>query len=649
MTKTLSVDRTAPHTTVITSPTGWTNGQVTVTLTASDATSGLVATYYQVGTGPSHTYTAPFTVSAATRITYWSTDVAGNKEGDQQLTPQIDLTKPVTSSADLAADGSSDWQPGPASVTLVRTDSQSGVASTSYQIDSLAPQTYTHAFTITAEGSHKITYSSTDRAGNQEDPQYGWVNIDSVAPTSSDGGLLQSSATSGWRTGPQSVTLSALDASSGMTGGQAAIDYSIDGISQPAYSAAFTVAGEGSHTVSYYAVDAAGNVEKPAHVGYVNIDTTAPVTTSDGLVTAGDTGYVHDAQQVTLSASDLGSGMTGGKAATYYTDTVGGAAATPQAYVGPFTVSGVGSHTITYYSVDALGNTETVKSGYVNIVPDQALVTLVSPRLAADDHSGWLPSASVTVTLTTSGGGGNITTQYSTDGGATWAPYTGPFSVAGQGAHRIDYRSRDDVGDGWSLSSGYANIDTVGPTTNAVGPTTPQRAAATVRFSANDALSGYAATYYNIDGTGAKSGATAIVPALANHKADGVHTITYYSMDLAGNAGPSGKISVTIDTVRPLFDLRGAKSVSVRKGSFLSLRYRSRDVGGACKLVLTFSTKVHKKTVKTTYTVSAKRVTKWQSSKLRLKLAKGAYTVKLQLSDPAGNLSLVKAMHVTVK
>jgi hypothetical protein len=653
-TKTLAIDSKAPITTAATDPSVWTKGTVQVTLSADDttaglATSGLDAIWYQIGNGPATAYSGPITAADATQITYWSTDKAGNEEAHNTITPQIDSTAPVTTSADLAVGPDDDWQPStassPATVTLDATDDQSGVDTTTYQIDSQAPQTYTGPISITDEGSHKVTFYSTDAVGNREAPQSGYVNVDSVAPTSSATGL-QVDGTTGWQNDAQSVTLTASDAGSGMTGGQAGIFYSLDGSTYSAYTGPFTVKTEGSNQVSYYAVDAAGNPET-AHSGFVNIDTTPPVTTAAGLVDVSDGGYIHDSQQVTLTAADSCSGTTGGEAATWYTDSVDGAAATAVAYTGPFTVSGVGSHTITYYSVDALGNAETAQVGYVNILPDQALVTLAS-GLAADGHSGWLATRSANVSLRTSGGGGTITTEYRVEGGQ-WLAYTSPFSVTGDGSHRVDYRSSDSVGDPWSQSTGYVNIDTVGPVTVVAGPTTPQRATTTVRFSASDAQSGVAATYYNIDGGSSKTGTTAVVPALANHKADGGHTISYYSVDNAGNTGPTQQFKVTIDTTRPVLALRGATSVTVRKGRYLALRYRSRDAGGACKLVLTFSHKVHTKVVKTTFTISAKRVSSWQSSKLRLKLAKGAYTVKLQLRDLAGNLSAAKTMRVTVK
>ena len=631
-TLTPQIDTTAPVTTAATDPSGWTNGKVDVTLTATDAGgSGVATTYYRIGDGDSQAYTGPITASDATPITYWSTDKAGNEEAHNTLTPQIDTLAPVTT----AATDPSGWTNGSVQVTLTASDKGgSGVATTYYRIGDGDAQTYSGP--ITATDATPITYWSTDKAGNEEAPNTLTPQIDTTPPVTTTADLAvgpdddwQASTASD----PATVTLAATDDQSGV----ATTTYQID-----------DQAPQGSNQVWYYAVDAAGNLET-AHSGFVNIDTTPPVTTATGLVAVSDGGYIHGSQQVTLTAVDSGSGMTGGKAATWYTDTVGDTTPTPKPYTGtPFTVSGVGTHTITYYSVDALGNAETVQTGYVNILPDQALVTLAS-GLADNDHSGWLTTGSADVSLSTSGGGGTITTQYRVDDGPQWLAYTGPFSVAGDGSHRVDYRSSDNVGDGWSQSTGYVNIDTVGPATVVTAPTTPQRATVTVRFSGTDSLSGYSTTFSKVDGGKWSAGPTAVVTALASHKADGVHTISYYSMDVAGNAGPTGQVKVTIDTRRPALTLRGATKVTVRKGRFLALRYRSVDAGGACKLVLTFSRKVPGKAVKTSFTISARRVSSWQSSKLRLKLAKGAYAVKLQLRDLAGNLSAVKTMRVTVK
>jgi lipoprotein-anchoring transpeptidase ErfK/SrfK len=88
-------------------------------------------------------------------------------------------------------------------------------------------------------------------------------------------------------------------------------------------------------------------------------DVTAPVTTAGGLQVDGHSGWRNKAQTVTLKSYDNGSGV----AATYFV-LDGGA---PQTYSGPFSVATAGSHSMTYWSVDAVGNAEAKRTGYVNI------------------------------------------------------------------------------------------------------------------------------------------------------------------------------------------------------------------------------------------------------------------------------------------
>ena len=78
---------------------GWyTSTSVDVTLTASDATSGVAGTYYTVDGGGQQSYAgSPFAVSGdgIHHVDFWSVDAAGNTESANSITVKIDSVAPA--------------------------------------------------------------------------------------------------------------------------------------------------------------------------------------------------------------------------------------------------------------------------------------------------------------------------------------------------------------------------------------------------------------------------------------------------------------------------------------------------------------------------------------------------------------------------
>lgn len=94
--------------------------------------------------------------------------------------------------------------------------------------------------------------------------------------------------------------------------------------------------------------------------------------------------------------------------------------------------------------------------------------------------------------------------------------------------------------------------DTTPPTTTDNAPAAWQNADTTVTLTAADGDgSGVAATHYSVDGGPDQVGTTVTIAAPADHSNDGTHTITYYSVDNAGNAETPHSTTVRIDTTPP--------------------------------------------------------------------------------------------------
>jgi len=153
-------------------------------------------------------------------------------------------------------------------------------------------------------------------------------------------------------------------------------------------------------------------------------DVNAPTTSASTNGSSGDNGwYISDAS-LTLSASDLGSGVDN---IAYSLD--GGSWTT---YSGPVTISTDGVHTIQYRSTDNNQNTEGAKTVTVK-------VDKTAPTSSAVKNG-----SAVTLNVTDAVSGLN-STMYRVNGGS-WQTYSGVFEVTGAGNNTIEYYSTDNAG-----------------------------------------------------------------------------------------------------------------------------------------------------------------------------------------------------------
>ena len=200
---TIKIDSTAPSTSAslqgMQGSGGWfTSSSVSVTLSATDAASGVAATYYSIDGAPRQEYAgSAFSVTGdgMHHISFFSVDMAGNTESVNNSTIKIDSVTPSTSIGLSGTEGTNGWYTGDVTVTLAATDATSGVGGIYYTLDGGARQLYTAPFPVSGDEIHLLQYGSVDIAGNQEALHTQDIKIDTTPPTLTVSGAQTYAAT----------------------------------------------------------------------------------------------------------------------------------------------------------------------------------------------------------------------------------------------------------------------------------------------------------------------------------------------------------------------------------------------------------------------------------------------------------------------
>jgi Bacterial Ig-like domain/Chitobiase/beta-hexosaminidase C-terminal domain len=612
----ISLDNVAPATTITTSPAGpdgtnawFRQSTVTFTLSASDASSGVVSRFYKLDGGSTQTYTGTVTLSTQGdhTIAYWSTDNAGNAES--QNTTHIKLDNVVPSTTDNTASIGNGWKTSNQTVTLTPTDATSGVAVTYATTDGSTPTTgsaQTTSIGLTTDGLYTVKYFSVDNAGNSEAVKTGTqIRIDKTAPTvdsavvanttSNNPGLKRTAAyvvyanASDNLSGVSTVTANV----SALTSGQTAVTLSacasactIAGVTYGYKSAALTAnTTDGTKSWSVTATDAATNSSGATSFS-VNVDDTAPTiagnviassaTDKAGFVRAGGGYYVYanvsDASpssgiaSVTASVSQLTTGATAIALATSGGPwTIGG---TSYAYrsalqtVGASVTAGNKNSAITV--TDNATNTAT-GTNFATTVDNTAPTTTAVSSPAAN-AAGW-DNANTTVTLTgTDASAGVDTITYSATGAqpistTTVSASSASVVISTAGTTTISFNALDNAGNVESTKTATVNLDKTVPTAGAFAIPSPIKNGQALTNAATDDLSGVAGvSYYYCSGTctpspGTLAGTGTTGPnysfAWSSQPADGTYTVVARVTDVAGNSTDSSPQTTTIDNTAP--------------------------------------------------------------------------------------------------
>ena len=666
---TLSFDTTPPSVTSSEdSDSAWHDHDVTVTLSPTDTGgSDVDKTQYRLhgsGTwldtaGDSFTATAAGN-NGAVVYDYRALDNAGNASAIASFKLSFDTTLPSVTSSE---DSDSAWHDHDVTVTLSPVDpSGSGIDHTEYSTDSGSTwQTASgDQFTVPAgsngsnDGSHAYLYRAVDNAGNVSATGSCTVNIDTTVPT------VTSSADhdSGWNGHDVTVSLTSSDQGGSdlddvqyrPAGTTTWLDGSGGSFSVPAPADG---SNDGVHPYEYQATDGSGNVTQGTCA--VRIDTQPPVTNVEVAHddTSGDV-------TITFQPSDLGSGMSGGLAATQYQVDGGAWQTGTQLVLRPLTDgSNDGAHTVTYKSADSLGHVEITRTATVYLTAvgggNGTPTPTYTPQTAVLGLNGIWRNTTADLSFHAyedPSGPGIKRTEYSLDDGQTWTPGTSlmidaPADHTNDGPHLVCYRSIDKADTTEPTQIAVVGIDTRKPTTTVRGASIAwRRTPLALAFSASDPVpsSGIVRIEYSTSGGNswtARDGLTV--------SAKGVTSVLYRAVDDAGNVGDTRTTSVRIDLSRPW--TQGHASAG-KRGKRIALHFRIADAKPSCgsARVTIIVRNAHGKVV------ARYRPTRWFKTntrvvyRARVELARGTYRFSARATDRAGNVqSKALAGRLTVR
>ncbi len=256
---------------------GWYSSSVDLKLAASDNENGIGVekTLYSLNDEIWKTYSENLIVSIEEehKISFQSSDKAGNVEDAKEVIFQIDKTFPATTATVSGTEGDEGWFISDVNVKLTANDSASGISKIEYSLnDGETYKGYEEEILVSKEGTSEMLYRSIDKAGNVEDGKILALKIDKTAPST----VVYASGLRGEDYWYRSNVTVALDGNDNVSGYKTSY-YSVDnGENYIEYIDPITLKAEGEHKILYYSIDIAGNIEEKKDIE-IRIDKTSPV------------------------------------------------------------------------------------------------------------------------------------------------------------------------------------------------------------------------------------------------------------------------------------------------------------------------------------------------------------------------------------
>jgi MYXO-CTERM domain-containing protein len=532
-----TVDVTAPTVAVTTPAEGSSTNDTTPTYSGTVEAGATVVitvdgTVLGNATVTGNTWTFTPTVPLAEgphTVTATATDTAGNSASDSNdfivdtLAPAVEVTTP--------AEGSSTNDSTPAYSGTVEAGATVVIMVDGVVLGNATVTGTTWAFTPTvplAEGSHTVTATATDVAGNSASDSNTFT-VDLTAPAVSVTTPAEGSSTN-----------DTTPAYSGTVEAGATVIITVDGVvlgnatvTGTTWTFTPTVPlAEGPHTVMATATDAAGNSASDSNT--FTVDTTAPA--APVVNTPADGATLSDNTPTYSGTAEPGSTVTvivdGAAVGTTTADSSGNWSFTP--------VTGLtnGEHTVAATATDAAGNVSPQSNTNTFTVdatiPAAPVITGPPNNTVTNDTTPTItgtapPNSTVTVIID-----GNPAGTVTSDAAGNWT-FT-PTTPLADGPHDFTAVTTNNAGNASSPSNTVRiTVDTGAPDTTIVsGPMgTTDSTSATFTFSSNEAGVSYEC---NLDGAGFQPCTN---PVTFEGLSEGEHTLQVRARDGADNVDPT--------------------------------------------------------------------------------------------------------------
>jgi hypothetical protein len=526
---TISTSVSAPH-----SGNGWTSGGTTLSISASDAGSGLASLTYQAGTGPVTPVPASGSITPPSGITTYTITATNNvgRTSTSTVTTQVDSTAPAISTSVTAPHSANGWTSAGTTLNVSATDAGSGLASLTYRAGTGTVTPVPASGSITPpSGITTYTITATDNVGNTSTSTV-TTQVDSTAPVISTS-VSASHSGNGWTGAGTTLNVSATDAGSGL----ASLTYQAGtGPVTPVPASGSITPPSGITTYTITATDNVGNTSTSTVT--TQVDSTAPTVSTAVTAPHSANGWTSAGTTLNVSASDAQSGL---------------ASLTYQAGTGPVTpVPAPGSITppsgITTYTITATDNVGNTSTSTVTTQVDTTAPVISTSVSASHSGNGWTSGATLLTIGATDAQSGVASLTYKVGTGPATA-VTGSITPP-SGITTYTITATDAVGN-TSTATVTTQVDSTGPTISTSVSAAHSgngwtSAGTTLNVSATDAQSGLASLTYR-----AGTGTVTPVPASGSiTPPSGTTTYTITATDNVGNTSTS-TVTTKVDTTAP--------------------------------------------------------------------------------------------------